>query len=270
MKESRVFGAPIAMHRKGETTDAVVLEEIMKKPGATISEIANGLGWSNGKVDGSINRLVSEGKASVKHCLKRSMLVKMVYPSEFERKPRNLVEIPAEMVNYDLWKETAVVYSLSRSTIGISRKEIEGWNEKAFSKESVTIRKENEKVILEFPGKIIDFYQLENSDISLSTIGDLVLVTVESILPVKLPAEYPEESKFAITRHRMIIESETIEGVASYSSPFTFLSKGEAKRITLPADLRAMVQKRRQNKVVSTTSTSEPCYEPIKIPIEVR
>lgn len=201
MKGNRLSGAPVAMRQKGETTDATVLEKIMKKPGITISEIAGNLEWTNGKVDGSVNRLVAEGKASVKHNLKRGMLVKMVYSADFDRKPRSLIEIPREMVNPDLWKEKAFVYSLSRSTIGIARQEIAEWKEKAFSRESVSLRKSVESVILELPKRVGDFYQLGNSEISLSAVEDLVFVTVESVLPVKLPVRHAEESKYAIAQH---------------------------------------------------------------------
>ena len=194
MKKSRLHGAPIVMHQKGETTDAAILGEVIKKPGITVSEIVRNLEWSNGKIDGGVNRLVSEEKVKVKHCLKRGMLVKMVYPADFDRKPRNLIEIPREMIDYDLWKENAVLYSLSRSTIGIARREVQEWTEKAFSKQTVPIEKNGGSVILKIPRKLSSFYQFDNSEIGLSAVGDFVLVTVESILPVRLPVTYPARS----------------------------------------------------------------------------
>ena len=86
------------MHKKGRSTDAAVLEEITRKPGIAIAEIAENLEWTNGKVDGSVNRLIVEGKASVKHNLNRGMLVKTVYPADFDKKQANLVQIPTELV----------------------------------------------------------------------------------------------------------------------------------------------------------------------------
>jgi predicted transcriptional regulator len=56
---NRLSGAPVVMHKKGRSTDAVVLEEIIKKPGIAIAEIAENLEWTNGKIDGSVNRLVA-------------------------------------------------------------------------------------------------------------------------------------------------------------------------------------------------------------------
>lgn len=171
MKESRLYGAPVAMHQKGETTDTAILGEITKKPGITVSEIARNLAWSNGKVDGSVNRLALEGRAKVKHCLKRGMLVKMVYPAKFARRPRNLIEIPREMVDYDLWKESVVVYSLSRSTIGIARQEVPEWNEKAFTKQRVPIEKNGGSLILKMPESSRAFIS--------STIQKLVFLQLE-------------------------------------------------------------------------------------------
>lgn len=189
------------MHKKGRSTDAVVLEEIIKKPGIAIAEIAENLEWTNGKIDGSVNRLVAEGKASVKHNLKRGMLVKTVYPADFEKKQANLVQIPEEMVNCDLWREKAFVYALSRSTIGIAPHEVGEWGVKAFSAEYVSVEKRPEGVTLKLPERLAEFYQLENSEINLSAVGDLVFVTVETVLPVKFTPKSAEKSKYAIAQH---------------------------------------------------------------------
>jgi predicted transcriptional regulator len=190
------------MRKKGQSTDAAVLQEVLKKPGTTISEIAKDLDCTNGKVDGSVNRLVSEGKASIKHYLKKGMLVKTVYPADFQKKPANRVEIPCEIVDSELWTKKAFVYALSRSTIGLAHQEVAEWEAKALSKEVVPIRKKPASVMLELPERIVDFYQLENSDISLSAVGNLVFLTVESVLPVIFPAKNSEEPEFAVARHQ--------------------------------------------------------------------
>lgn len=198
---NQLSGAPIVMHKKGRSTDAAVLEEITRKPGVTIAEIAENLEWTNGKVDGSVNRLVAESKASVKHNLKRGMLVKTVYPANFDTKQDNIVQIPTELVNCDLWREKAFVYALSRSTIGIAPHEVGEWGAKAFSAEYVPVEKSPEVVTLKLPEKLARFYQLENSEISFSAIGDLVFATVETVLPVKFTPQSVEKSKYALAQH---------------------------------------------------------------------
>lgn len=196
---NQVSGAPITMHKKGQSTDAAVLKEILKKPGITVAEIAESLIWTNGKVDGSVNRLVAEGEAYVTHNLKRGMLIKLVYPSGFEKKPANLIEIPKELVNAELWMEKAYVYALSRTTIGIAHQEVAEWREKAITKDRVPVRKD-ENIVLELPERVVDFYELANSETSLSAVGDLVLVTVETVLPVKVPVKRSEETKYAVVQ----------------------------------------------------------------------
>ena len=198
---NQLSGAPVVMHKKGRLTDVAVLEEITRKPGITIAEIAESLEWTNGKVDGSVNRLIVEGKASVKHNLKKGMLVKTVYPANFDTKHANLVQIPTELVNCDLWREKAFVYALSRSTIGIAPHEVGEWGAKAFSSEYVSVEKSPEAVTLKLPEKLAGFYQLENSEISLSAIGDLVFATVETVLPVKFTPTSVEKSKYALAQH---------------------------------------------------------------------
>ncbi len=174
------------MHKKGLSTDSIILETIQRKPGATIAEIAQDLEWTNGKVDGSVNRLITEGKASIKYYLKRGTLVKKVYPVNHDKVPTRQITIPGAMINLDVWMQQAFVYALSRSTVGIAPRKVEEWDAKAFSKQAVLIGKEAERVVLELPERFAEFYQLKNSEISLSTVGDFVFVTVESILPIEL------------------------------------------------------------------------------------
>lgn len=215
MNEKKISGAPIAMHIKGELTDSIVLQEVKKRPGLTISEIANRLGWTNGRVDGSVNRLILKKKVRVKHFIRRGMLVKKVYPLDYPSRTPEVIEIPKEMINYSVWKNSAFAYALSRSIIGISHKEIDEWNKKALFKESVSLEESGENIVVKLPEKFTEFYQLSNSDISLSTIGNCVLITVESILPVKLPPIYPEEAKYEAGRFVMELKMEGIKATSN-------------------------------------------------------
>jgi hypothetical protein len=246
----------------------MVLEKIMKKPGVTVSEIAESLGWSNGKVDGSVNRLLSKGKVLVKHYLQRGMLVKRVYPSEYPVKPRDTLEIPEKMVDRSLWRDVAVVYALSRSTIGIAPKEVEEWERKAFFKDCADIKREKENIIVALPGRFYDFYQLENSEMSLSIVGNFVLATVESVLPVTLPPTYPEERRYPIARYRMILESEKIEAVSS-NLHFVYLREGETRELTFFSESRYAIVNKEPEKILTAIS-SEPYKALIKAPVEAK
>jgi hypothetical protein len=266
-KSNRLFGAPIAMRKKGEITDSTVLEEVMKKPGATISEIAEALGWSNGKVDGSVNRLLAKRKVSVKHFLQRGMLVKRVYPSEYPVKPHNVLEIPKKIVVPNQWKDIARVYALSRSVIGVAPEEVGEWERKAIFKDDVNLQRDEENIIVVLPERFSDFYQLENSEINLSIVGNLVLATVESVLPVKLPPTYPEERKYPIARYKIILESEKIEAVSS-NLHVVYLREGITEELTFFSESRYAVVNKKPEEILTAIS-SESC-KLVKAPIEVK
>lgn len=221
-EKKKISGAPVAMHIKGELTDSLVFQEVLKSPGLTISEIAERLGWTNGRVDGSVNRLILKKKVRVKHFIRRGMLVKKVYPLDYPDRTPEIIEIPKEMINYNVWGNSAFVYALSRSTIGISHKEIDEWNKKALFKESASLEKSYENIVIKLPEKFTEFYQLNNSDVSLSTIGNYVLITVESILPVKLPPIYPEEAKYEVVHYVMELK---IEGISSNNPLIDYLNR---------------------------------------------
>jgi len=238
-KEERpVAGAPVMMRRRGELTDSLVLKEVKRRPGSTIREISMRLNMSNGRVDGSVNRLVSQRKVKVKHFLRRGILIKRVYPVEFIPKSKEIIEVPRELVEDSLWKEEVYIYALSRSTIGISPQDVEEWDKKSILKEKAPLFKKEESLVVELPASISEFYQLENSEISFSMLDNLVLLTVESILPVSLPATYPEEATIKITSLVGEFKFRIEEKVVSFnpsSSISVDVSEGKAIETSIPS-----------------------------------
>lgn len=244
------------MFRKGRETDALVLREIQGNPGSTIHEIAVKLGFSNGRVDGSVNRLISQGKADVRHHLRRSLLVKKVYPLRYVPKPPNIIELPMNMIEVNLWRDTVYVYALSRSTIAFSPVSVAEWEERALIKEKIAIAKTEDTLQIELPNFLSDFYQLENSETSLSTTARFAIATVESILPVRLPPSYPAEVPFEITRILMV---EKIKGTTSHVSEVDVdLLEGETS-VTIPyeADLTLMAERIAKEERKLSTESSE-------------
>ena len=264
----RVAGAPLVMQKRGEETDALILREIELRPGSTIHDIVELLDWTNGRVDGSVNRLVSKGKVEVKHALRKGILVKKVYPKGHISKPCNIVEIPRNMIDDDLWNETVEVYALSRATIGISPSKVEEWDTRAFRREHVSIRKSDETFEIGLPNSIVDFYQLDNSEISLSTVGGLALVTVESTLvPVALPPTYPARAVYRFTRILMV---ERVEEIASYS-PLSRIDvdfvegEGEAKQIPIPSEFHYYKVPKKTDRIRTYTESSESEEIPVVV-----
>ena len=208
-------GAPVTMRRKGKRTDAIVMQLILEKPRSTVHEIAEDLGWTNGRVDGSINRLLRKGKVRVQHCIRRGMLVKKLHPMEEEIRTPNTIEIPKEMIAEDIWKDRVHVYSLSRSSIAISATKNEEWEKRAFWKGDISVEEHEKKLIVRLPDHLSDFYRLDNSETSLSTRDEFALVTVEStIVPVELPPTFPAFPVYRRTRDVLMVDE--LERVASW------------------------------------------------------
>jgi len=255
------------MHELGQATDSAVLREILANPGITVSSIAEAMGWSNGKVDGSINRLLRRKEVVVKHFLQRGALLKKVYPKEYLEKPRNMVEVPQEMIGKDLWKKNAFVYALSRSTIGVTPKENEEWSNRALISEVASLRKEPDGVVINLPDRLSNFYELENSETSLSTVGEMAMVTVESILPVRLPSTYPEDLKLPMITYKLKMEQELI-GSASPDEFFVYTKEGISAEISFSTCSRYVNLKKSDERIfTSTNAGTQPFKEILTLPV---
>jgi hypothetical protein len=258
-KKFQIAGAPVVMRKRGKETDDSVLEEVERKPSSTVREIATRLGWSNGRVDGSVNRLVSQGRIKVRHHLKRGTLVKKVYPLRHIPTPPNIVEIPTNMIDADLWKDTVNVYALSRSTVALSPVQVDEWEEKALRKEKGVIVKNRDVLQIEISGVLSDFYQLENAETSISTTASFAMVTVESVLPVILPSTYPAETTFEYTRLLMV---EKIKGITSHIPDNFDLDLVEDEvSFTIPYESqlveKAKISKKERKVLTASSETSE-------------
>jgi len=259
-------GAPVVMRNRGMETDTRVLQIIREKPGITIHEIANELEWTNGRVDGSVNRLARKGKVRVQHFIRRKALVKKVYSAEERVRDPNVVEIPKEAIDESRWKNHAYVYSLSRSSIGISATRIVEWEKKAFWKEKVSVEDKVGKFLVKLPEKLSDFYRLENSEVSLSTNDDIALLTIETtIVNVPLPATFPSIPLRQRTRYVLVVDK--IEEVAPTSqlSALEFYEKyfmnqdlHISKRDLAESETSLLTVRRREKEhFVTTTQKSE-------------
>ena len=269
LKKKLPKGAPVIMQQRGRRTDTIVIHRILQKPGSTVHEIAEDLGWTNGRVDGSVNRLLKERKIRVQHCIRRGTLVKKVYPMEEEVRTPNTIEIPKEMIAEGMWKDRVRIYSLSRSSIAISATEVEEWEKKAFWKGDIPVKEDDKKLIVKLPDHLSDFYRLENSETSLSTSDEFALVTVEStIVPVELPPTFPVMPVYKRTRYVLVVDK--IEGVVSvvtepkpeFYGEFIEDEERTFRMIDLIEYGDRMLSLRKKKTVASST------LQPVEIPIE--
>lgn len=206
MGKNLAKGAPAMMRQKGIHTDYVVMQRILESPGSTVHEVARDLGWTNGRVDGSANRLLKERRIRIRHYIRRGILMKKMYPAGKEIREANVVEIAKEMIAENLWNDTVHVYALSRSSIGLSATKNEEWEKRAFWKGDIKIEESEEELILRLPDNLAGFYRLENSETSLSASDEFALLTVEStIIPVELPGTFPVQPVYRGTQYLFMV-----------------------------------------------------------------
>jgi hypothetical protein len=208
MKKSNLAGAPQHMLEKGRETDNAVLKVVRGHPGLGISDIAKKLGWTNGRVDGSVNRLISEEKVKVMHFSRKGILIKKVFPIGFESKSYKAFEIPKDLIINEMWRKEIFAYAVSRSTIGLSPIPRKEWA-LAPIKDRLKVQLKEDTLQIDLPDAFVDFYKLNNSETSLSIMGDLAMITVEAtVIPVDVPQISPET--FDLERQYVRFE-ETVE-----------------------------------------------------------
>jgi hypothetical protein len=187
---SRSQAATLAHVRLGSATDREVMRMVDSRPGISVYEAARSLGFTAGKVDGSVARLQRRKKLDVGYVLRDGRLAKELYP-------KGLVSESQDTISFDLgilespedWKETAYLYALDRMTMGVSPVKNEDWRTRALTQEPVGIRREDRRFIMEVPPKLLDFYVWENSSYEASALGNLVLITLRTKMPISVRGE---------------------------------------------------------------------------------
>jgi hypothetical protein len=173
---------------RGKESDETLLEVVEDYSGLSQYELGKMLRWPAGRVDGSVRRLLNEGKIVVRVLERNGRRVNLVYPKDM--KPSNVVEVSAELLDVDnpVWGENAFVYALDSSTIGISGKPMKEWKEASCFLEKIPIQKNNGKRVLRIPEKFWRFYNLERKHKVVSVNGNNILITVSG--------EIVEEKKY--------------------------------------------------------------------------
>jgi hypothetical protein len=87
---------------------------------------------------------------------------------------------PANLLQVDnqTWLDSAFVYALDSSTIGIAGHKMPEWNEISCFIEGIPIKNDKEKVILQIPEKFSRFYNIERKHKVVSINGNNILITI--------------------------------------------------------------------------------------------
>jgi hypothetical protein len=165
-------------NKRGLKSDNALLAMIKEYPGLSQYELAKKLKWQSGKIDGSIRRILNQKKIIIKILERNGRHVNLVYPEDL--KPANTVEVPTKLlhVGNPTWLNTAFVYALDSSTIGISGHAMPDWEQISCFMEEIPIERNAGKFVLKIPEKIKKFYDLERKHRVVSINGNDILITV--------------------------------------------------------------------------------------------
>lgn len=181
--------ATFARLQLGMSTDMRVLEAIRQSPGISMYHVAKVLQYALGRVDGSVNRLQNREEIDTRYILRDGRIVKELYPKGFVQESKPEIKIDSDLLDSpDDWREQAFVYALDRMTIGITPLESHEWSSKAFAKEIVGVSKSSGFFLVNIPPRLEEFYVWNNSDSEISVVGNDVLVTLKTRIPV-IPSE---------------------------------------------------------------------------------
>jgi hypothetical protein len=187
---ARSAAATLAHVRLGSETDREVMRMVASSPGISVYKAAKSLGFTAGRVDGSVARLQGRDEVEVEYVLRDGRLAKELYPKGLASGPRDTIAFDGEILESpELWKETAHIYALDRMTIGISPVESEDWGRRALAQEPVRVRRDGDRLTVSVPPKLLDFYVWENSSHDASAVGDLVLITLGTRVPIAVRGE---------------------------------------------------------------------------------
>ena len=166
------------VQRKGIKVNDELYTLIELDPGLSKYELSKRTGWSMGKTDGAVTRLLAEGKVFIKELERDGRRVKLVYPSHL--KPSSTIIVPEPELRRDnpTLMGTAHFYALDSETLGISGAEFNEWERIARFKNVGPIKYIDGQAVIELPDDFKGFYHLERKHFSVSLNANNILVTV--------------------------------------------------------------------------------------------
>ncbi len=172
----------LTRNKRGAQSDKLLLDTVTSHPGLSQYEITKQLNWPSGKVDGAIRRLVNKNQLQIKSTQRNGRQVNLIYPKD--DKPQNEIAVPSSLLQFEngAWLDSAYVYALDSTTIGVAGKEIPEWKEYACFTEATPIKKQDEKLLLRLPPKFVGFYNIEKKHKVISLNGNALLITISGNL----------------------------------------------------------------------------------------
>ena len=184
------LAATAARIQLGYSTDLKVIQAIRENPGISMYNLGKTLNFAVGRIDGSIDRLQERGEVDVQYELRDGRISKGIYPKGFAGAANPEILIDANLLQDPrAWKDRAFVYALDRITLGICPSQLEEWDKKSLMKEEVELKRAENSIVVDIPARLLDFYIWNNSLAQLSVIGNQVLITLKTTIPVVTSAK---------------------------------------------------------------------------------
>jgi hypothetical protein len=159
------------------------------RPGISTYDTARLLGFSSGRVDGSVTRLQRQGEIGTEYVLREGRIAKELYPKGFAPDSQTELIVDRRLLDSpEVWSGRAFLYALDRMTLGVTPFESEEWRTKALVSEVTEVKRRGDSIVIRIPSRLLDFYIWKNSSWELSIAGSSVIVTIKTKIPIQ-PSE---------------------------------------------------------------------------------
>lgn len=160
----------------------MLLTTVRKAPGLSLYELGQVMKWSNGKVDGSLRRLLNERKIVINAVERNGRPVHLVYPKH--TLPYNTVEIPKSLLKLGnpTWKNVAFFYALDNLSFGMTGKRFLDWERVASFSEKVKLLNKKDRLVVTIPKRFVNFYRLSEKRVTKSVADNNVLLTINGTI----------------------------------------------------------------------------------------
>ena len=166
----------MAKQSRSALTDNELREAVNSFPGLSLYELSRKLGWSIGRVDGSVKRLIGTDDAHLQLIERSGRRVNLVFPAGSDSGDE--ISIPVDILDKGakIWGNSAIVYALDSETIGVSGGFNEEWERKASFRNRAPVTRDGDNLIIALPDNVKSFYKLDNRQIDVKIESSNVII----------------------------------------------------------------------------------------------
>ncbi len=174
----------MAKQSRSALTDEELRDTVNAHPGLSMYELSRKLGWSIGRVDGSVKRLIRGNEAHLRLVERDGRRVNLVFPDSSN--VGDEITVSMEELGSQKWGSNAIVYALDSETIGVSGVFNEKWERKASFRNRAPVTREGDNLKIVLPDEVKSFYKLDSKHIEVKIeSSNVVIVTSGKIVDKK-------------------------------------------------------------------------------------